>query len=142
MRPKLLLRIASALLFFKTFGHTLYVCTWADTTDPVQKEVVRQMTEYNFPFGGTSRSAGDYYSGFGYSLSVAFILIAVLLWMVSGEMNLSAKLPKKIIFTIAITLLAMGVVEVILFFPFIAGLSIVAGALTLTAGLMLKRKSS
>jgi|ERR1700761_4854988 len=137
MNPKLLLRIASGIIFFKAIGHTLYVITWNETTDTLQTEIVKQMTVNKFPFGGTSRSFADYYNGFGYMLTVVFIVIALTLWMVSGETMSGGKFPKKIIFIIAFSLLAMGVVELLLFFPFVMILSLVAGALALFAGFRL-----
>jgi heme A synthase len=92
------------------------------------------MAVHKFPFGGTSRSFADYYNGFGYILSVVFMMIAITLWMVSGETKSGEKFPKKIVFITAFTLLAMGIIELLLFFPFVMILSLVAGALTLFAG--------
>jgi hypothetical protein len=139
MSPKVLLRIASIILFFKAIGHTLYIVTWKETTDTLQSEIVKQMAVHKFPFGGTSRSFADYYNGFGYILSVVFMMIAITLWMVSDETKSGEKFPKKIVFITAFTLLAMGIIELLLFFPFVMILSLVAGALTLFAGFRLNR---
>jgi hypothetical protein len=126
MKPKLLLRIAAIIILIHGILHTTGFSQWKQDPDPAKHELIKQMTGQRFPFMGTSRNMGEYYDGFGYSCSIALFLIAILLWIVSGELSSNPSLPKKIIAVISFSLLVWATVEVIYFFPFAAGLTLVA----------------
>jgi hypothetical protein len=124
MKPKLLLRIAAILILIHGILHTTGFSQWKQ--DPARHEVTKQMTGKKIPFMGTSRNMGEYYDGFGYASSIALILIAVLLWIVSGELSSNPSLAKKVIIVISFSLLVWATDELIYFFPFAAGLTLVA----------------
>src|SRR5476651_1144472 len=105
MKPKLLLRIAAILILIHGVLHTMGFSQWKQDPDPAKHEVIKQMTGQKFPFMGTSRNMGNYYDGFGYAASVALILIAVLLWVVSGGLSANPSLAKKVIVVISCALL-------------------------------------
>jgi len=126
MTPKLLLRIAAVLIFVHATLHTIGFTTWKTAPDPVEQEVVHQMTGHQFPFMGAIHSLGDYYDGFGYASSIALLLIAVLLWMASGEVLVNNSLAKKMVLVLSYALLLWGIDEVIYFFPFAAGITFAA----------------
>ena len=126
MKPKLLLRIAAILIFIHGALHTMGFSQWKQDPDPAKQQVIKQMTGQKFPFMGTSRNMGNYYDGFGYASSIALILIAVLLWVVSGELLTNPSLAKKAIVVISFALLCWATDEVIYFFPFAAGLTLVS----------------
>jgi hypothetical protein len=126
MKPKLLLRIAAILILIHGVLHTMGFSQWKQDPDPAKHELIKQMTGQRFPFMGTSRNMGEYYDGFGYAGSIALILIALLLWIVSGELTSNPSLAKKVIVVISVSLLAWGTDELIYFFPFAAGLTLVA----------------
>jgi len=126
MKPKLLLRIAAVLIFIHGALHTVGFSQWKQDPDPAKQELIKLMTGRKFPFMGTSRNVGNYYDGFGYASSIALILIAVLLWIVSGELSANPTLAKKVIVVISFALLFWATDEAIYFFPFAAGLSFVA----------------
>ena len=109
MKPKLLLRIASILIFVHSVLHTFGFTTWKQAPDPVYKSIVDGMTGHKFPFMGAMHSLGDYYEGFGYACSIALFLIAIILWFVSGETSHSATLSKKIIYAVGVALVAWGI---------------------------------
>jgi hypothetical protein len=126
MTPKLLLRIAAILILIHGALHTIGFNQWKKDPDPAKNEVIKQMTGQRFPFMGTSRNMGEYYDGFGYACSIALILIAFLLWIVSGELSSNPSLAKKVIMVISFGLLVWATDELIYFFPFAAGLTLFA----------------
>jgi hypothetical protein len=126
---KILLRIASILMLTHLIGHSLGQNGWKNATDPVQKEVGRQMMGPKFPFMGVSRSMGDYFDGYGYSASVSMLLFIVLLWIASCAVSLAADLLTRLVLTLALGLLAISIVEYVYFFPFAAGTTLLASLL-------------
>src|SRR5471030_3332505 len=118
MKPKLLLRIAAILILIHGILHTTGFGQWKQDPDPAKHEVIKQMTGQKFPFMGTSRNMGEYYDGFGYCGSIALILIALLLWIVSGELSSNPALAKKVILVLSSALLLWAIDEMIYFFPF------------------------
>ncbi|MGZ3840003.1 MAG: LIC_13387 family protein [Flavisolibacter sp.] len=135
MKPKLLLRIAAVLILFHAIGHTIGHSGWKKDTDPVKKEVIRQMTGHEFSFMGKIRSLGDYYEGFGYACSIALLLITVILWFTAQASDREPILAKKIALTIGCSMLLWGGLELYYFFPFAAAFSLLASALAFWAGL-------
>jgi len=126
MKPKILLRLAAVLILIHGILHTTGFSQWKQDPDPAKQEVIKQMTGQKFPFMGTSRNMGNYYDGFGYAGSIALFLIAILLWIVSGEFSANPSLAKKVIVVISFALLAWATDELIYFFPFAVGLTTVA----------------
>jgi hypothetical protein len=123
MKPKLLLRIAAIIMFVHGVLHTIGFTSWK--TDPDRQDVVKAMNGPKFPFMGASRNIAEFYDGFGYASSIALLLIAVSLWVVSTEPGSS--LAKKMTMTLAIILMLWGGDEIIFFFPLAAGMSFVSG---------------
>jgi hypothetical protein len=123
MKPKLLLRVAALLIFIHAVLHTFGFSQWKQDPDPAKHQMIKLMTGQRFPLMGTSRNMGEYYDGFGYASSIALILIAVLFWIVSGELSAGPSLAKKVILVISCGLLLWATDEVIYFFPFAASLS-------------------
>jgi hypothetical protein len=129
MKPKLLLRIAAVLILFHALGHTYGHLTWKLSPELTKQEVIKQMTENKFPFMGTVRSMTEYYDGFGFIVTVALLMIAVLLWVASNVTAQSVDLARKFVLTLSLALMAFGVLEVIYFFPFAAAFSFIASVL-------------
>jgi hypothetical protein len=138
VNPKLLLRIASIVMFAHDVGHTFGHLSWKETTDPAKREVVRQMTVNKFPFMGAVKSLGDYYDGYGFAASLALLLIASVLWVVSGSATQNPALARKLCLLISIILLAWGIDELMFFFPFAAAFSLLAMVLTVVVLVRLK----
>jgi hypothetical protein len=130
MKSKVLLRIASIVMFLHDVGHTYGHLTWKQASDPIKQEVIKQMTENRFPFMGAIRSLGEYYEGYGYASTIAILFISILLWIFSSSLSLDKNLSKKILIIISAFLLAWGIVELLYFFPFAAAFSLTAMALT------------
>ena len=123
MSSKILLRIAALLMFIHCVLHTIGFSGWK--TDPTRQEVIKAMTGQKLPFMGANRSMGEFYDGFGYASTIALALIAVSLWIVSGELA-ARSLAKKMILTLAVILVLWGIDEIIFFFAFAASISLVS----------------
>ena len=126
MKPKLLLRIAAILMLIHGVLHTIGFSQWKQDPDPAKHEMIKLMTGQRFPLMGTSRNMGEYYDGFGYASSIAIFLMAILLWIVSGELLANTSLAKKVIAVLSFALLAWAIDEAIYFFPFAVSLSLVS----------------
>jgi hypothetical protein len=135
MKPKLLLRIAAILILIHAVLHTLAHLQWKDAPEPERQVVIAQMVGHKVPFMGVSRSIGEYYEGFGYAATLAMLLAVYLLWALSTSVS---DVAKKVVLAVSVFLLFWSVIELIYFFPFAAGLSLVAAALSFCAGLQIK----
>ena len=140
MKPKILLRIAAVMMIFHAMGHTFGHATWRQTTDPVKLEVVKQMTEHKFLFMSTDRSMAEYYDGFGLICTVTLLMLATLLWLASSATQYKDFIH-KVLTTLGLALLAIGILELLYFFPFAASLSLIASALTLVSIYLLRREA-
>lgn len=125
MKPKILLRIASILMFIHCALHTMGFNSWKD--DPDKQGVVKAMNGPKFPFMGANRNMANFYDGFGYASTIAMVLIVVSLWLVSGELAKGSSLARKMTMTLGIILILWGADEIIWFFPLAAGMSWVSG---------------
>jgi hypothetical protein len=139
MKPKLLLKIASALMFLHLIGHSFGNAMWKQTNDPLKKQVIQTMTGNKFPFMGSNRSFGDNFDGYGYATSLLLILTIVLLWFISVSVETKNMLIIRILFLLFVCLLGLSLDEFIYFFPFAAGLSLTASILIGIATLQMKR---
>ncbi len=136
--PKILLRIAAALMLIHGLGHTIGHSGWKYSTDPVQQGVIHQMTGPKFPFMGVTRSMGEYFDGYGYACTIGLLIFVLALWFTSGELSTSPGLAKKMMLTMAVCLLGWFIDEIIFFFPFAAGTSLLAAACTFGASVLYK----
>ncbi len=129
MTAKLSLRIAAIVMFLHDVGHIMGTLTWKKISDPVELDVIHRMYENKFPFMGTVKSIGEHYDGYALATALALLLIAIILWLVSGSIEQNNSLSRKIIFILSATLLFWGIDELFFFFPFAAAFSLVACAL-------------
>ena len=139
MKPKILLRIASALMLIHLIGHSFGNAMWKKSNDSLKKQVIQTITENKFLFMGTNRSFADNFDGYGYATSLFLVLIIVLLWFISNSLKTITTLTIKILLLLFICLLGLSMDEFIYFFPFAAGLSLSASILIGIATLQLKK---
>ncbi|MDB4902040.1 MAG: hypothetical protein JWQ63_1321 [Mucilaginibacter sp.] len=142
MTPKLLIRIAAVLIFIHGFGHTIGHSGWKKALDPVEQQVIQQMTGHKFPFMGVNRSLAEYFDGYGYACSIALFIIAVIFFIVAADLSASIKLAKKIILTLSIGLLFWAIDEWIFFFPFAAAITFLAFVSSIYAYYLLSKTTS
>jgi len=139
MKPKILLRIASFLMLFHLIGHTFGQLGWRKADEPVKQEVIRQMTEYKFPFMGATRSMGDYFEGYGWATSIALIFFALVLWFTSGALNNNTAFIKELLVSLAICLFSWSILEFVYFFAFAGSITLLAAILTLIAYIQVRK---
>ena len=127
MKAKILLRIASIIILLHTLGHTVGALTWKEAPNQAVKQVIDGMIGNRFDFFGKSVSIGDFFAGYGYSMIGVLLLISILLWLLSTELN------RRFILVLGLFLLFLAIIEFIYFFPLPAVLSLLAGIATLIA---------
>ena len=82
MRTLLLLRIASIVSVLFAAGHTLGALqSWSP---PGETEVLQAMRSFHFDASGMRRSYWDFYVGFGFIISIYFLLQGVLFWQIAA----------------------------------------------------------
>ncbi len=84
MKPKILLRVTVFVTLFYAFGHVIGHLTRKQTTDPVDKEVIRQMEQYKFNVNGAMRSWDDFYVALSLDSALVLVVFASIFWMLSG----------------------------------------------------------
>jgi hypothetical protein len=91
MTPKILLRITVVLILLFAIGHITGHVTRKQTTDPVNKEVIRQMEQHKFNVNGSMRSWDDFYEALSLQVSLVLVVFTIIFWMLSG---MTTKYPK------------------------------------------------
>lgn len=130
MKSKLLLRIAAGIQFFHAVGHTIGVVSWTTKGD-VPAPLVQAMQDTQFEFmGKVGSTMAGFYDGFGYCSTLFLVLIAALLWLVSGQKD---KTTTKVLWAVGLALTALGVLEIIYFFPMATAFSLISAALVFTS---------
>lgn len=127
MKSKILLRIASLLILVHLLGHSLGHLSWDKPKDPKMKEVVDIMKGYSTQFMGATKSMANYYEGYSLIMFFVFAMTILILWSVSSFVDTHKDVAVKILYPIAITYLAFGVIEYFYFFVFAASISFLAG---------------
>jgi hypothetical protein len=130
---KILLRLSALFIFIHLLGHCVGHLTWKDANDQIKAEVIRQMTTHRFEFMGAMRSIGDYFEGYSTIMIFVYLMMASILWLISGEALQQPRITKKVVFPIAIALTAFCIIECLYFFPFAATISGIAAILACLA---------
>ena len=82
-----------------------------------ENPVLEAMRETRFDIMGVNRSYLDFYMGFGYSLSVAELMVAALLWQLASAARTDAVRVRPIIAVIALATVATGAIAWRFIFP-------------------------
>lgn len=123
MTTTLWLRISAVIALLFAAGHTLGGRThWSPMRE---NPVLSAMRDTHFRTMGVSRSYLDFYTGFGYSLSVAQLMLAVLLRQLATLARTNAGGVRPMIAVIAIAMAVTGVIAWRLIFPLPALFSLV-----------------
>ena len=142
MKPKILLRIASLVIFLHAIGHTIGALTWKKDADPTIQQVVDDMISHKFIFMGALRSIGDFYEGYGITMTFVLLLVAVLLWQLS---KFSVKYPvptARLLISISLSLVVIALIEFRYFFFLPGTFSMIAGLLSTWSLLFILKKES
>ncbi len=130
MKPKILLRIASAIIVLHAVGHLFGMASWTGAETDEQKMVVHAMTDHRFPFMGAVHSFGDSFNGFGYIAEISLLLAAYLLWICGSAADSYPVIIRKISVALFVALFAQSILEFIYFFPLAASMTLIAALLT------------
>lgn len=141
MAPKLLIRVSAVLMFIHSFLHTIGHSGWRNAPDPVEHQVIQQMTSHKFPFMGVNRSLADYFDGYGYAGTVAMFLVSAILFIVAANLSVNTKLSRNITLAVSIALLFWAINEWIFFFPFATVVTFLAFLSSLYAYYLLSKQS-
>jgi hypothetical protein len=114
MKPKILLRIAAALMLLHTIGHTMGALGSGMPDNPRIGAVLNGMRTEHFDFMGRSATLAQFFDGYGVSLIFVLLFVSVQLWM------LAAKPVKQMLVGMGLFLSATAVCEYIYFFPMAA----------------------
>jgi heme A synthase len=131
MSSKNLLRIAAVVILLHSFGHTAGLLTWQAANGDVPSEVVQKMQEVQFSFMFKNGcTMADFYSGAACCGTLFLLLVAVMLWTLSGRKD---TLTINLLWIIAMAIVLLGVIEIVYFFPFAVSFCIIAAALVFMA---------
>lgn len=115
MRTVLLLRIASVISALFTAGHSLGgLKQWSPMG---ATKVLWQMATIRFETMGVSRSYLDFYTGFGWSISVVMVLQTVLLWQLASIARREVALVRPMIAAFILATIASGIIAWRFIFP-------------------------
>jgi hypothetical protein len=140
MKPKLLLSIASVIIFLHAIGHFLGVASVTKGETDEQNMVIHAMTDHRFPVMGAVHSFTDFLHGFGWIGEVFLILTAYLLWFTGSLAASQPGISRKLSAVLFISLLAQTILEFIYFFPVAYLMSLIATVLTGLSFLVLQNK--
>jgi len=123
----ILLRIASVVFALYTAGHT-YGAMYKDPKEggPLKQATLAAMRSYHENLGGASRSYWDFYKGFGWFVSCALLLYAILCWQLSTLARTQPSSARPLILTLFVISIPMTVLAYTNFFAAPAIFSTVA----------------
>jgi len=133
MKPVILIRIGSILILIHAILHTIGHLSWKTPANAAYNEVIKQMTGPKFLVMGASRSMGEFFDGYGFFVTLALLLVAWFLWMASNLIENNPGIATRMLLPLTVFLFGLGIVEIIFFFPFAAGISLLAAILSLIA---------
>lgn len=115
MTVVLWLRISSIVSLLFAVGHTL---GGQKSWSPIgETAVLASMRAYQFTVGGVSRTYLDFYRGFGYCLSVAMLLQAVVLWQLIAMTQTNPASIRPILVTFVVAAVANVILSWVFLFP-------------------------
>jgi hypothetical protein len=115
VKPSILLRIASVIAFLLAAGHTMGA-PWTPATGEAELAVVESMKALHFTVIGADRSYWDFYFGFGVSISVYMLALAVILWQSASLARSDATRTRPMMLTLLAAYLIIAVVGWMYFF--------------------------
>jgi hypothetical protein len=140
MTTTLWLRISSVITLLFAAGHTLGgLKYWSPMGD---NAVLQAMRTVHFDAMGANRSYLDFYMGFGYSLSVIQVMLAILLWQLATLASTNALSVRPMIAVIILAVAACAVIAWRLILPVPALFSLVQLASLAAAYAVARGKSA
>jgi hypothetical protein len=84
MKPWSLMRVAAILQAIFALGHSAGGIPRKAIRGPQEQAIFDAMRNFRFEVMGTTRSHWDFYQGFGLSISVNMVILAVLMWQLGN----------------------------------------------------------
>lgn len=100
MTVKIILRIASVLLFIFMSGHTIGYLRWRKNPDPKGQDVIKAMNEYQFEFRGSMQTYSGHMEGYGLGYCFVLFSFASLLWIISGKAEANPEYSKLVLYPV------------------------------------------
>ena len=125
MKAATWLRLLAAIMLFFTVGHTIGVLN--PPADGVAGQALEAMRRARFPIMGFERSYWDFYRGFGFFVSLEFLLFAVIAYQLSVLSRRSARTALPLMVTLEIGCTVTALLSWIYFFaaPMVTSLAAV-----------------
>jgi len=131
MKAKLLTRAAAVFVLLHLMGHIVGTSTWKQGPNRAVQTVIDGMQSQRFNFMGRMVSLGDFFTGYGHSMTGVLLMLIVSLWLLSNDTV--SRISVQLRALIGITLLFLAIMEWIFFFPLAAALSLLAGICALVS---------
>lgn len=138
MKPKLLIRISTGLVLFFALGHSVGHFNRKATADPMEKQVIRAMSENKFDMFGQARSYDQTYTGMSLNLILSLLLLTGVLWFTSTQTEKQPGFCRRILIVIMLCLLGFSATGFFYFFMFPAVTCLMASSLCGLAAWRLK----
>jgi hypothetical protein len=132
MKPKILLRITFFVTLFYAFGHIMGHLTRKQTTDPVDKEVIRQMEQYKFNVNGSMRSWDNFYEALSLDSALVLVVFTIIFWILSGIVEKHPSIVYKLLWPILLCFIGFTITHFLYVFmiPTVMSLIICIGIIT------------
>lgn len=139
MKPRILLRITVVLTLFYAFGHVMGHLTRKETSDPVNKEVIRQMEQNKFSVNGSMRSWDDFYEALSLDSALVLLVFAVIFWMLSGMVEKYPRVVYNLLWPILICLIGFSITNFLYVFMIPTATSLITCIVIITALIQLRK---
>jgi len=115
MNSKILIRIAAALMFLHTIGHTFGVFGSKKAPNPTIGRILQDMNANYFPFMGRSASLGIFFQGYGVIVILFLLFTSLVIWWLATRTE--SELGQKLLLASFLYLAALAVLEALYKFP-------------------------
>lgn len=133
MRSTTFLRIASLVTLFYFVGHSSGY-PWTPSVEPADLAIIEAMKGHSFDVVGSLRSFWDFYVGFGITISLLILALAVVLWQLGSMAKADPARVRNILATLFAAFLINTVISVRYFFIIP---TVTSAVITLCVGLAL-----
>lgn len=142
MKARLWLRIAAVLQALGMVGHTINTASGTATHGSQEQAVFDAMQTFHFEVMGATRTVWDFYRGYGFSFTVVFAMMAVIIWMLG---NLSVSSPRQalpMVATFLVSEILLGILGWTYFFAGPGVMSILISLCLVAAMISMSRADS
>ena len=128
------------MTLFYAFGHIMGHITRKETTDPVNKEVIRQMEQYKFDINGSMRSWDNFYEALSLDSALVLVVFAVIFWILSGVAEKQPGVVYKLLWPILICFIGFTITHFLYVFMIPTVMSLITCILIITTIIQLRRQ--